>query len=299
MNQLTLLFLLTFLGLSSWYQEKYQPDADEYKTGIRKWHQERIKGLTAPNGWLSLAGLYWLKEGANTFGSSEHNNLRFPAKMPAEMGSILLKNDKIFVEAETEVGLSMEGELVTRAELTPLSGSPAKTIHWLSVNFHIIKRGERYGVRLRDTLKATRLHFDSIPYFPIDPLWKVSAALTPPQSGDSIAVGNVLGMKFQMKPAGTLHFEIDQQPYSLVVLDGGLESYFLIFFDQTSGVETYGGGRYASIPKADSTGQINLDFNKAYNPPCAFTDFATCLLPPKQNKLPISILAGEKVTEHH
>lgn len=269
-----------------------------YHTEIENWRQERLADLTDPNGWLSLAGLFWLKEGENTFGSSSRNKIRFPKNAAMTLGSFDLNADGVSMNIHADVTVYHADTLVTSMFLLPdISGKPSILFHG-SLNWNLIKRADNYGIRLRDTLNENIANFKGLDYFPIDESWKMKAQFIPYDDGKMITMKNVLKMDVEQKLEGQLKFEKDGQSYTLDMLDGGPEEYFIVFADETTGMESYGGGRYLYCNRADSTGFTTIDFNKAHTPPCGFTDFATCLLPPSQNRLEVLIKAGESYKGH-
>jgi uncharacterized protein (DUF1684 family) len=169
---------------------------------------------------------------------------------------------------------------------------------WKQFSWVVIKREDKVGIRFRNFKAKTLVNFKGIDRFPIQSKWHIKAKLVQPAQ-DFLMITNVLGQTVSSKNAGKLLFEIKGKSFSLDVIDENGSTLFIVFADQTSGKTTYGAGRFIDIPKPDKDGNTEIDFNNAYNPPCAFTAFATCPLPPKQNRLPISIEAGEKNYGHH
>jgi uncharacterized protein (DUF1684 family) len=289
-----LLILLLFFNCDK--PRELSPEGKAYVAEIDAWHKRRVERLTSKTGWLSLVGLYWLKEGENTFGSDPANSVRFPeGKSPKMVGSIYLEEGNIRSEILDGINVLYNDEPVTSIEMKPdVSGSP--TILSLdSLSWYIIKRGERYAVRLRDNENKNIQNFSGIERYPVDTTWQVEAILERYDPPKLMEVPNITGTINEEQSPGALVFTIDGQEYRLDPIgrpEG--KSLFVIFADQTNGYETYGAGRfvYATMPGED--GKTILDFNKAYSPPCAFTRFATCPLPPKQNVLPIKVTAGEK-----
>ena len=168
-----------------------------------------------------------------------------------------------------------------------------------SYKWHIIKRGERYEIRLRDLEDPLIDQITEIPSFPVNSEWRIEAKFKKFDTPKRIAIPNVLGDTEYESCYGLLKFKIEDKEYSLMPLgDGETSNLFIIFADETSAEETYGAGRFLSVEKPDKNGKTYIDFNKATNPPCAFTDFATCPLPPLENILPVRIFAGEKINEH-
>jgi uncharacterized protein (DUF1684 family) len=288
--------LVTFLALSCKESRELSPEEAAYVAEIEEWHKRRIDRLTSKTGWLSLSGLYWLKEGKNTFGDASSNDIKFPKdKIPDFVGSIYLEDGKVRTEINEDVNVLYEGIPTKSIQLKPdISGNP--TILSLdSLSWYIIKRGERFGIRLRDRENENITNFAGIERYAIDTTWRVQARLEPYNPPKTMDVPNITGTISEEQSPGALVFNLDGKEYRLdpIGKPGG-KSLFIIFADQTNGPETYGAGRflYAKMPGED--GLTTIDFNKAYNPPCAFTRFATCPLPPSQNVLPIKVTAGEK-----
>ena len=268
-----------------------------YLAEIEQWRATRIDNLKKPDSWLSLAGLFFIKDGANTFGSDSSNALVFPEKAPAELGTIFQKDKKLKLIVNEGEQVYLNDSIVQESELVVHSSQTPCVMKWGPLSWYILDRNGRFLIRLKDAENEVFDHFTAIDQYPIDSRWKVKAQFI--KQPQELAIKNVLDMDIGQESAGKLQFEIDGKRLELRVLDGGESDYFLIFADQTTGNETYGGGRYLYTPKADSTGFTYIDFNKAYNPPCVFTSYATCLLPPAQNRLDIAIAAGEKNYGEH
>lgn len=267
-----------------------------HESEIRAWQTRRTTNLKKEDGWLSLVGLFWLQDGANRLGSDRTGNrLILPAKAPADAGTLTLKEGRVTLEARAP--MTIDAKPVTGpVELLDDANEKGPTIVQLgTMRFQIIKRGQRYGVRVKDPEAETRTHFQGLEYFPIDPKWRVEARFEPYNPVKKIPITDVTGMTSENDSPGALVFTIDGQEYRIdPILEEGSDQLFLIFKDATSRDTTYQAGRYLYTARPGPDGKVIVDFNKAYNPPCAFTDFATCPLPPKQNNLPIRIEAGEK-----
>jgi uncharacterized protein (DUF1684 family) len=164
-----------------------------------------------------------------------------------------------------------------------------------SLLINVVKRGERIGVRIKDTESRKRREFKGLEYYPIDPKWRIVARFEPYQPPKTIPITNVLSMTDDETSPGALVFDVDGMTYRLdPILEKGETDLFIMIADETTGRETYGAGRYLYVSPPDASRKVIIDFNKAYSPPCAFTNFATCPLPPRQNHLPFRIEAGEK-----
>jgi uncharacterized protein (DUF1684 family) len=268
-----------------------------YEQSILKWRADRRTRLTSDTGWLSLVGLDWLSEGENTLGSAKGAVVPLPAKLPADAGKLVLHGGRVTLLPSPAGGLTVDGKPVT-APLALIDDTDPKgptVVASGTVHFNIIKRNERIGVRVKDSESEARAKFIGLDYFPTDPKWRVEARFVPFNPPRHVAITNVLGMVSDEVSPGSLVFTVDGKEYRVdPILEQGETDYFLIFKDATSGKETYGAARYVYAPPPGPDGKTILDFNKAYNPPCAFTPYATCPLPPPQNRLPMRIEAGEK-----
>ncbi|HXE66030.1 MAG TPA: DUF1684 domain-containing protein [Rhodanobacteraceae bacterium] len=265
-----------------------------YAREIERWQKARITRLTAPDGWLSLVGLDWLQPGQNRLGSAADNDIVL-AKAPAHLGTITWAEDgTLSVSLDDDSGATIDGEKKTDAVLLDDSHATPTTIAFGSVNFIAIDRSGRKGLRVRDGEAETRAHFAGIERFPVDPGWRVIADWKPLDPPFQLATGTVIGTIENYPAPGKAVFEREGQRFELypVIEVPGDTQLFLIFADATSGKETYGAARflYADMPR---DGKVVLDFNKAYNPPCAFTPYATCPLAPPENRLALRVAAGE------
>lgn len=298
MNKLFLFLLVTVICVSC-QNELPEKGTPEYISEIKEWHKKRIENLKKENGWLNLVGLMWLSEGENKFGSDESNNLVFPkGKAEPFMGSFFLNDSAVTIEINKNVKVLLKGggqveKMILKHDLQP----ETTILSYGSLRWFVIKRGDKYGIRLRDLEADLVKNFQGVETYPVNSDWKFEAKFEKYDPPKKIAVPNILGTIDEEKSPGALVFKKDGKEYKLDALNAG-ESYFLIFADETSGVETYGGGRFLYTPKADSAGKLYVDFNRAYNPPCVFTKYATCPLPPKQNNLKMQITAGEKNYGH-
>ncbi|MDP9120171.1 MAG: DUF1684 domain-containing protein [Acidobacteriota bacterium] len=267
----------------------------EYRKEIEDWRADRLKGLRSPDGWLTLVGLFWLEEGENRFGSDPANRVVLPpGKTPPVAGTLIRRGDSVSVRAEPGAGLTSQGKPVSTTTATAVRTDGKAVFRIGSVSFFLIKRGDRLGIRVKDSQSPALAAFRGVDEFPIQPDWRVEARFEPYRPPRQIPVANVLGQTEEQPSPGAVVFEHRGKTYRLDALagddNGGL---FFIFADQTNGHETYGAGRFLETgPPKD--GLVVVDFNKAYDPPCAFTPFATCPLPPAQNRLALRVEAGEK-----
>lgn len=275
-------------------------DTDAYEIALEEWHRQRIDGLTSETGWLSLIGLFWLEEGVNTVGSDPEGDIVLPSsKSPFRAGTLFLEDGQVRLQASEDAGINHQGAPATNLELAvDTSGSPTM-LDLGDLQFYVLERSGLYGLRVRDRNHPARFDFPGLEIFSIDPRWRITGRLETHDPPRTVPIPNVLGQVNEQESPGTVVFEIDGQSYRLDSLRGPDGTLYLIFGDQTSGRETYGGGRFLYSESVADDGSVILDFNKAYNPPCAFTDYATCPLPPRQNKLSVRIEAGEKSFGRH
>jgi uncharacterized protein (DUF1684 family) len=268
-----------------------------YKHEIEKWQSDRLATLTKQDGWLTLIGLYWLKDGENNFGSGATNPIRLPKeRAPLVAGSLWLENGRVRMTAYPAVEITANGSPVTSLSLKDDTENGGPTVlKFGTLLMNVIKRNDRLGVRVKDTDSRTRREFKGLEYYPIDPKWRIDARFEPYQPPKIVPITNVLSMTDDETSPGALVFEVGGTTYRVdPILEKGETDLFVIISDGTTGKETYGAGRYLYVSPPDKNGKVVIDFNKAYSPPCAFTNYATCPLPPQQNRLPFRIEAGEK-----
>ena len=272
-------------------------DVSAHKSEIQKWQSDRLASLTKKDGWLTLIGLFWLNEGENKFGSDPGNPVVLPKdKALGIAGSFWLEKDRVRLAARPGVEIMANGKPATALDLKDDNDDSGPTILKLgSLLINVVKRGERIGVRVKDTESGTRREFKGLEYYPIDPKWRIEARFEPYQPPKTIPITNVLSMTNDEASPGALAFEVDGKTYRIdPILEKGETDLFVMIADETTVRETYGAGRYLYVSPPDASGKVVIDFNKAYSPPCAFTNFATCPLPPRQNHLAFRIEAGEK-----
>jgi len=276
--------------------------SSSYPAQIEAWRESRVASLTAPDGWLSVVGLFWLEEGDNPVGSAPGSRVALPAGTPPRLGVIRLEGGRATLRAAAGSGVGVDGR-AAGAEETLRSdadaGEKGPTVVAIgAVRFYLISRQGRLAARVKDPDSAARARFRGLTYFPIDPSWRIDARFEENASPATVSVPNVLGAETSERSPGTVVFERGGKTYRLTpVLEEGETDYFVIFGDATNGHDTYGAGRFLYVaPPKD--GRTVIDFNKAYNPPCVFTDYATCPLPPPGNRLPIRVEAGEKAYAH-
>jgi uncharacterized protein (DUF1684 family) len=274
-----------------------------YTQQIEQWRAARVARLTAPTGWLSLIGLEWLNEGANRVGSAAGNDIVLKAG-PAHLGTVTLAPDgSMRLALDPASGATVDGRRVADAVLVDdmhaAADAEPTTVRFGKASFYVIERDGRKALRVKDEDAEARRHFLGIDYFPVDASWRIEADWVPFVPAHDLAMGSVIGTIDTVKVPGKAVFRRDGHTFELMPYQeepGG--ELFFVLADRTSGKETYGAARflYAALPAGglDHPGKVVLDFNKAYNPPCAFTSFATCPLAPPENRLDVAVTAGEK-----
>jgi uncharacterized protein (DUF1684 family) len=263
----------------------------EYRAQIEKYRRDRIAELTAPDGWLAVRGLFWLHEGANTAGSDPASEIRLPPRTPERLGMFTLAAGEVSFTADPGASVTAAGKPIAKFSFARGAES---SITVAGVSIEVIRRGDKIGLRMRDPEGANRTRFKGLTYFPISPAYRVRARFTAYEKPKQVPVPNVLGQLVMMESPGYVEFTIKGRSYRLepVYETAKHEDLFFIFKDLTSRTETYEAGRFLHAPLPQK-GIVDLDFNRAYNPPCAFTEFATCPLPIKDNQLKVRIPAGE------
>ncbi len=273
--------------------------ADAYTQEIQAWQAQRLQTLTKPDGWLTLIGLHFLKPGENTVGAASDNAVVL-AKGPAHLGAFTLEqNGMVRAAFNTGIEARVEGQLRLAANLRDDTHGKPTMVTVGTVSMYVIDRDGKKALRVKDSEAESRKHFLGLDYFPIDPSWRIEAEWVPFEKPKEIPIRNILGNVSPAMILGKAVFTRDGHTYELLPIQEDPDApLFFIISDQTSGDQTYAAARflYADHP---GEGKVILDFNKAQNPPCAFTPFATCPLPPKENQLPFAVTAGEKNYRGH
>jgi uncharacterized protein (DUF1684 family) len=259
------------------------------------WRAQRLASVTSETGWLTPIALYWLKPGATSFGRAASNAfaLDHPA-LAAKAGVFRLKDGQVWLDARRGSGLTVDGKAVRHLQMVADVHPQSTQLIAGTLHLQLIERAGHLGIRVRDSVSPERAGFRGLEYFSFRPDWVIDARFEPYMPPREVTIINILGMEVKMSSPGAAVFERDGHTWRLDALleEPGDDKLFVMFSDQSSGRETYGAGRflYAPLPAG---GRIHLDFNRAYNPPCAFTEFATCPLPPPQNQLSLRVDAGE------
>jgi len=293
------LFILSTQSITSTCRLAAEPATGEsteaaYRKEIDEWHAKRVERLRDEYGWLSLVGLMPLRDGDNRFGSAADNDLVFPEKAPGHAGVLTLENGTVHLKVTALGKIESEGNPVRMMDLASDAEEGTTILDMGDLRFYVIERSGRFFVRLKDKESEARKHFKGIERYPVRGEWRIEGRFEPYDPPKKLRIPNALGMEFEETCPGSVVFEVGgvtQRLEPTADADGGL---FFVFADATSGNETYGGGRFLYTDPPGPDGKVILDFNKAYNPPCVFTPFATCPLPHAENILKVKVEAGEK-----
>ena len=271
--------------------------AKEKKAFIQEelaWREKRDKEMRTPTSWLNIAGLYWLKEGVNRFGTSEENSIKLPEdSAPPFAGNFLLNNGIVTLISEQGVELKVNGNDADGSVLKGDDLGKPDVVELNELRMWVIKRFDQYAIRLRNLNHIPFQNYIGLDFYPPKEKYKLLAEFHPFQEPKKVEVGTVIGKNTEMSSLGYVTFKIDGKAYRLDAFSGKPQTLFFIFGDETNGKDTYEASRFLDAEILES-GKVVLNFNRAHNPPCAYTPHATCPLPPPQNQLKISILAGEK-----
>ena len=270
-------------------------NADKWLAEEAAWRAERDREMRSEESWLTIAGLFWLDEGENTFGASSSNRIELPpGSAPSLGGKFIRKGEKITVEAAPGVSLYCGGKQIARMTIRAGDSTSPDTLTLGDLRMWVIRRGDRYAVRLRDLNAPAFKDYKGLNYFPPSAAFRIEAIFAPYSSPKNIEVEAKIVKRSKLISPGTLKFLWEGREYEFIAFDDEERgTCFLVFADETNAAGTYDGGRFLDF-KVDAGHKAVLNFNHAYNPPCAFTAFATCPLPPAQNRFPFRLEAGEK-----
>lgn len=266
-----------------------------YTAQVQQWRQQKEAALKADDGWLTVTGLLWLKEGANRIGSDPSSDILLSDQIaPAHLGTLNIQGGSASFEAAPDSKVTVNGNHVATAPIRPNSQDVVAVNR---IKLLLLKRGNRYALRLKDNDAAQRRNFAGLSWYPVTEEWRVTAKFVPFPTPSKLVLDNIIGDQEEVESPGYVVFEKDGKEYKLQASSSG-RGLFIVFRDQTSGKETYGSARFLYTSEPEN-GKVVLDFNEAANPPCAFTAYATCPIAPPQNRLSIAIPAGEKKYKGH
>lgn len=272
---------------------------DAYVREVQQFHRQRDNSLK--NNWATLAGLFWLKEGSNTLGADDKDTVVLPkGTAAAQAGIIERQGDKVTLKLNPGVSAAIAGKPVTApvALHADITGSPTVIEMAGRLKLWTIQRGQRIGIRLQDLKSPAAVGYKPGMWYAIDPKWKITAQWVPNTTGRKVIVPDVIGDAVETPIAGESRFTVNGKQLSMVAMDDVPGTVEFVFADPTNKKETYHAGRFLDTAKPSGAGSIVLDFNEAYNPPCSVTPYATCPLPPKENRLAAPITAGQKYSGH-
>jgi uncharacterized protein (DUF1684 family) len=294
MNYKLLLTLMLLVPAAALAEAGETAMAQTHEEQIRDWRQTRDERLASDSGWMTLVGLEWLQEGENLIGSSAASNtIKIPGG-PAHWGTIHLDGDELRFVPALDSGVTVNGAEATEVLLVADNAGEPTLISSGNLSFYVIFR-ESYALRIKDSQAPALQEFTGIKTYDFQPDWRFNARFIPAEEGQAIEIANVLG-HFSPSPVyGFAEFQRDGVNYRLLALgDETSESLWFLFADRTSGRDTYGAGRFLYSDGMPENERLVVDFNKAYNSPCAFNDYSTCPLPPQQNRLDLAVTAGER-----
>jgi hypothetical protein len=307
LSSISWLAVVTFaaFSLAAPRAQSAAPPADPnqaWRDNLSTWRASRAEEISAPNGWLSLVALSWLTPGVNSVGSAEGAKIHLAPPAPQQLGLITVSGHIVQLLAPAggfPAGLTLDGGRAREGAIRVDDYHPT-VITLGSLQIVVLERGGRYAVRVKDSASSARATFHGLNWFPADPRWVVTARWTPSNPPQTLHIPTVIGTSLAMPAPGVAEFTLEGETYRLtpVLEDPSGKTLFFILRDATSKTTTYGAGRFlhTQIPShgLSKPGELLMDFNRLENPPCAYTSWATCPLPPEQNRLPVAIEAGEQ-----
>ncbi|HLO31948.1 MAG TPA: DUF1684 domain-containing protein [Anaerolineales bacterium] len=271
---------------------------DDYEQSTLKWRQEVDSNLRRENGWLALAGLYWLRRGTNLIGSDPESDILLPKRAPARLGTFEFDGNNVMLNVESRMPVEVNGLITKSALLDADEEDVPSFIVFGEMRMVVVRRSKGVGIRLWDNTRAERRLFPSRQWYPVKEKFRIPATYTRYEIPRVVKMPDILGAILDEPMQGFISFELDRKKYELVVEELADHRLFVQFMDLTNNKTTYPAGRY-HYTDAHENGRVFVDFNKAYSPPCAFTEYATCTFPPPENHLNVAIEAGEIYSGHH
>jgi uncharacterized protein (DUF1684 family) len=268
-------------------------EVETHQQHIEAWRASRHERLSQPDGWLTLVGLEWLDDGESRIGSAADNDIQLSGG-PAYWGSAFLVDKKLRFQSADNKNVKIDGQFLDQADLVADTEGEATLVSSGTLSFHAIFR-ESYALRIKDSQAKTLADFKGVKNYPISESWRINGRFIPAGEGETLEIANVLGQISQSSVLGSIEFDMNGKTHSLLSIGTEeSEQLWFIFADRTSGHTTYGAGRFLYSDGMPENGRLTLDFNKAYNPPCAFNPYSTCPLPPQRNRMDLMVEAGEK-----
>jgi uncharacterized protein (DUF1684 family) len=270
----------------------------EYENSILKWRQEVETNLRRENGWLALAGLFWLRKGTNVIGSDPESDILLPTRAPARLGTFEFDGNNVTLSVEDSLPVEVNGVLTTSALLDADQEDVPSFLTFQDMRMVVVRRSKGVGIRVWDNARQARQTFPAREWYPVKEKFRVPATYIRYATPKVVKMPDILGAILDEPMQGYLSFELNGKRHELMVEELPDRRLFVQFMDLTNGNPTYPSGRY-HYTDAQENGKVFLDFNKAYSPPCAFTEFATCTFPPQENHLNVAIEAGEIFPGNH
>ena len=293
-NPVRFLCVLLFASLvMACEQDVVTVETENHQQAIQAWRAARHERLNKPDGWLTLVGLEWLEPGETRVGRSADNDVQLGGG-PDYWGTVVLKDGQLSFQSLDSERVEINGHALSQSRLVPDTEGEPTVISSGTLSFNIIFR-ESYALRIKDSQAGALKNFRGVDNYPIDQSWRIESSLIPATEGAMLEITNVLGQVYELAVFGTFEFKKDDKTHQLLGLGTrDSENLWFIFADRTNGHGTYGAGRYLYSDGMPVNGQLTVDFNKSYNPPCAFNPYSTCPIPPQGNRLDLFVLAGEK-----
>jgi len=268
-----------------------------YRSRVIEWRKEREESLRKENGWLALCGLYWLKPGINLLGSAQDCDVRLPDRFPSQSGHFEMLEDSVLFHPDLEIkGLAKDNPATDPQLRSDIEANPT-FINFERMRMVLIKRGNKFGIRMWDNSRAERSDHAPRTWYEIDEVYRFPAVFHPYTKSTTLKLPDFSGVFMDVEVVGTISFDYRNTSYDLMVSQENDDDLILRFWDESSNSTSYPSGRYMVLHPPKNNG-IELDFNFSYNPPCAFTPYATCVFAPQQNRLDFSIHAGETYLQH-
>lgn len=271
---------------------------NEYETGILKWRQEVDNNLRRENGWLALAGLFWLRKGTNLIGSDRESDILLPERTPARLGTFAFDGDNVTLNVEADLPVEVNGVATQLALLDADQEDVPSFITFDDIRMVVVRRSKGVGIRVWDNAREARRTFPSREWYPVKEEFRLPATYTRYETPKIVKMPDILGAILDEPMQGFVSFKLGGKKHELMVEELPDRRLFIQFMDRTNGNPTYPSGRY-HYTDAHENGKVFIDFNKAYSPPCAFTEFATCTFPPQENHLHVAVEAGEIFPGNH
>jgi len=270
---------------------------EEYVNNVLKWRQEVDTNLRRENGWLALAGLFWLRKGENIIGSDKTSDILLPARAPKRLGTFEFDGNNVTLNVEASLPVEVNGMGTRSALLDADQEDVPSFITFNDMRMVVVRRSKGVGIRLWDNTRKERETFPPREWYPVKEELRVTATYTRYDTPRVVKMPDILGAILDERMEGYVSFQMNGQKHELVVSELPDRRLWIQFMDWTNGDPTYPSGRY-HYTDAHEDGLVFIDFNKAYSPPCAFTDYATCTFPPQENHLKVRIEAGEIYPAH-